>query len=216
MIFGINLSTLNVGLMMYGRARWQEAETRKDFNTALIRQDKKFFTSELFKVIEDAIPLIQKLQKVFTKIKETFSLKLLVLTYLYLHPTEKHRDPRFLLLLRNASKHHCLRCRRDPHVNVWRCLSLMMKSCEASRTIAFLAPIFFTMWGTMTPEEILAEHVVDFRRIAADFRDAFERSQTSSTRASGVNKFFTSQAPLQRRLSVYNWNPGPDETLWMP
>ena len=31
----------------------------------------------------------------------------------------------------------------------------------------------FTTWGTMTPEEILAEHVVDIRRIAADFRDAF-------------------------------------------
>ena len=61
----------------------------------------------------------------------------------------------------------------------------------------------------MTPEEILAEHVVDIRRIVADFRDAYERSQTSSTRASGVNKFFTSQSPLQRRLSVYNWNPGP-------
>ena len=59
MIFGINLSTLNIGLMMYGRARWQEAEaTRKDFNTVLIRQDKKFFDSELFKVIQDAIPLI--------------------------------------------------------------------------------------------------------------------------------------------------------------
>ena len=26
----------------------------------------------------------------------------------------------------------------------------------------------------MTPEEILAEHVVDIRRIAADFRDTFE------------------------------------------
>ena len=65
------------------------------------------------------------------------------------------------------------------------------------------------MWGTMTPEETLAEHVIDIRRIAADFRDAFERIQTSSTRASGVNKFFTSQSPLQMRLSVYNWNPGP-------
>ena len=59
MIFGTNLSTHNIGLMVYGRARWQEAEaTRKDFNTVLIRQDKKFFTSELFKVIQDAIPLI--------------------------------------------------------------------------------------------------------------------------------------------------------------
>ena len=34
----------------------------------------------------------------------------------------------------------------------------------------------FTMWGTMTPEESLAEHVVDIRRIAADFRDACERT----------------------------------------
>ena len=48
------------------------------------------------------------------------------------------------------------------------------------------------MWGTMISEEILAEHVVDIHRIAADFRDASERIQTSSTHASGVNKFFTS------------------------
>ena len=68
------------------------------------------------------------------------------------------------------------------------------------------APPWF---GTMTPEEILAERVVGVGRIAADFRDAFERTPTSSTRASGVNKFFNSQSPLQRRLSFYNWNPGP-------
>ena len=59
MIFGTNVITLNVGLMMCGRARWQEAEaTREDFNTVLIRQDKKFLISELFTVIRDAIPLI--------------------------------------------------------------------------------------------------------------------------------------------------------------
>ena len=59
MIFEMILRTLIVGLMMYGRARWHEAEaTRKDDNTVLIRQDKKFFTSELCKVIQDAIPLI--------------------------------------------------------------------------------------------------------------------------------------------------------------
>ena len=59
MIFRTNLSTLNIGLMMYGRARWEEAEaTRQDFNTVLTRQDKKFFTVELFKVVQDAILLI--------------------------------------------------------------------------------------------------------------------------------------------------------------
>ena len=55
----MNLSTLDIGLMKCGRVEWQEAEaTRKDFNVVLIRQDKKLFISELFKVIQDAIPLI--------------------------------------------------------------------------------------------------------------------------------------------------------------
>ena len=64
----------------------------------------------------------------------------------------------------------------------------------------------FTMWGKMTSEEILAEHVVDIHRIAADFRDALERIEAPT---SWVNKLFSSQSPMQRRLSVYNWNPGP-------
>ena len=57
-VFGTNLRTLSIGLMKCGRAKWLEAEvTRKDFNIEVTRQDKKFFISELFKVIQDAIPL---------------------------------------------------------------------------------------------------------------------------------------------------------------
>ena len=59
MIFGTILCDLNIGLMKCGRVQWQKAEaTRKDFNIVLTRQDKKFFTSELFKVIQDATSLI--------------------------------------------------------------------------------------------------------------------------------------------------------------
>ena len=55
-IFGTNLRILDIGLMKRGRVKWQEAEvTRKDFNIVLIHQDKKYFISELFKVIQDAI-----------------------------------------------------------------------------------------------------------------------------------------------------------------
>ena len=67
----------------------------------------------------------------------------------------------------------------------------------------------FTMWGKMTSDEMLTEHVVDIHRIEADFRDAFERIQASSSQTSGVNKFFSSQSLVQKRLSIYNWNPGP-------
>ena len=46
----------------------------------------------------------------------------------------------------------------------------------------------FTIWGLMTPDEVLTEHVVDIHRIEADFRDAFERNQSSSSSQSyGVN-----------------------------
>ena len=53
------MTQTNIGLVNSGRAQWQKAEeTRKDFNSVRIHQDKKFFVSELFKVIQDAISLI--------------------------------------------------------------------------------------------------------------------------------------------------------------
>ena len=51
-----------IGLMNNGRVQWQKAEeTRKFSNIGLIHQDKKFIISELFNVIQDAIPLILSL-----------------------------------------------------------------------------------------------------------------------------------------------------------
>ena len=61
----------------------------------------------------------------------------------------------------------------------------------------------------MSPHEILAQHVVDIHKVEADFRDAFERIQSSSSQTHGVNKYFSCQSPVQKRLSIYNWNPGP-------
>ena len=59
MIFRTNLRTLNIGLTICGRARWQEAGRQQEkINVVLIGQDEKFFTSELFKVIQDAISMI--------------------------------------------------------------------------------------------------------------------------------------------------------------
>ena len=57
-IFRTILCILDIGLMKSGRASWQEEDgTRKDFCIVLILQEK-LFTSELFKVIQDAILLI--------------------------------------------------------------------------------------------------------------------------------------------------------------
>ena len=61
-IFRTILCILNIGLMISGRAQWrEEEETRKYFSVVLMLQEK-FFTSELFKVIQDAILLNPSLQ----------------------------------------------------------------------------------------------------------------------------------------------------------
>ena len=58
-------------------------------------------------------------------------------------------------------------------------------------------------------DEPSREHVVDIHKIVADFRDAFERNPSFSSQTYSVNKYFSHQSPLQKRLSIYNWNPGP-------
>ena len=57
-VFGTILCNLNIGLMKSGVQLQKAGKTRKNFNIVLIHQDKKFFISELFKVIQDAISLI--------------------------------------------------------------------------------------------------------------------------------------------------------------
>ena len=54
------------------------------------------------------------------------------------------------------------------------------------------------MWSKISPHEVLAEQVVDIHKVVADFRDAFERKQSSSSQTYDVNKYFSSQSPVQR------------------
>ena len=57
-IFEINSHKFLVGQMIVGKYVWQqEEELKEDISTALMFQEQ-FFTSELFKVIQDAIPFI--------------------------------------------------------------------------------------------------------------------------------------------------------------
>ena len=36
-----------------------------------------------------------------------------------------------------------------------------------------------------------------------------KETSNSSSQTYGVNKYFSYHAPVQKRLSIYNWNPGP-------
>ena len=51
--------------------------------------------------------------------------------------------------------------------------------------------------------------MVDIQRATADFREASERRPATSSQTHGANKHFSTQSLVQKRLSIYSWNPGP-------
>ena len=102
-IFRTILCILDIGLTKSGRAQWQkEEETRKDTSIVLIHQEKTFFISELFKVVQDAIPLILLCRTMYlfrTTSPSTFIMSdvqsmYIPNTFLIVDPMDKnHKDP---------------------------------------------------------------------------------------------------------------------------
>ena len=74
----------------------------------------------------------------------------------------------------------------------------------------------FTAWVKMTPDEVLVHHMVDVQKATADFREASERRPATSSQTNSTSKYFSNRSPLQKRLSINNWNPGPDAEKKMP
>ena len=139
---------------------------------------------------------------------ESFLLRLTRCRCLFPRHEGKHQNPMFHMVLRNVLRHHCLHCSRDLHMNVWNYPSLVMLFLSATRILSH-EDLIHSPCGGVIHQEILAEHVVDIHKVVTDFRDVFERIQSSSSQASGVNKYFSSQSPKWKRLRNYNWNPGP-------
>ena len=67
----------------------------------------------------------------------------------------------------------------------------------------------FTSWVKMSEHEILVQHMVDIQKATAEFREASERKHATSSHKNSYSKHFATRSIVQRRLSIYNWNPGP-------
>ena len=121
----------------------------------------------------------------------------------------RYRGNQLIPWERRILRHHCLRCGHVPNVIlvIRNALSYPIRA-RIHEELASSGSDHFTMWGKMSPHEILAEHVVDIHKVEADFRDSFERNQSSSSQTYDVNKYFSYQSPVQKRLSNNNWNPG--------
>ena len=61
----------------------------------------------------------------------------------------------------------------------------------------------------MDPHEVLVHHMVNEQKATADFREASERRPATFSDTNCASKRFSTRSPIQRRLSIYNWNPGP-------
>ena len=48
-----------------------------------------------------------------------------------------------------------------------------------------------------------------FKKAVAEFREASERRHDTPSQTYRFDKNVTNRSPLQKRLSIHNWNPGP-------
>ena len=67
----------------------------------------------------------------------------------------------------------------------------------------------FTTWVKTDPDATLVRHMVDVQKAIAEFREASERRHDTSSQAYRFDDNVTNRSPVQKRLSIYNWNPGP-------
>ena len=51
--------------------------------------------------------------------------------------------------------------------------------------------------------------MVDVQKATADFREASGRRHDTSSQAYRLNKKLSDRSPVQKRVSIYNWYPGP-------
>ena len=75
----------------------------------------------------------------------------------------------------------------------------------------------FTKWVKTDHEATLARHMDDVQKKAVtDFREASERRHDTSSQSYHFDKNVPNRSLVQKRLSIYNWNPGPGVGRKMP
>ena len=70
----------------------------------------------------------------------------------------------------------------------------------------------FTTSVKMDTHDVLVHHwhhMVNVQKATADFREASERRPATSSQTNRVGKHLSNRSPVQKRLSIYNLNPGP-------
>ena len=67
----------------------------------------------------------------------------------------------------------------------------------------------YTAWVKVSLHEVLVQHLVDIQKATADFREASEMRPATPSQTSRFSKNISNCSLVQKRLSIYNWNPWP-------
>ena len=67
----------------------------------------------------------------------------------------------------------------------------------------------FTPWVKAEFKTVLERRTVDLRKVHAEFREASPRRHVTSYQEYHFDNNVLHLSPVQKRLSIYNWNPGP-------
>ena len=67
----------------------------------------------------------------------------------------------------------------------------------------------YTTWVKTDPDVTLERHMVDIQKAVADYREAAARRQESTTQEYFFDTNMPKRSHVQKRLSIYKWNPGP-------
>ena len=117
-------------------------------------------------------------------------------------------------------RHHCLRCGHGqnvtsfihgssvPFLSVKYCRFQMRLSCPVTKNLTPQNIIYLLHGSTKSDREILDQHMVDIEKATAEFREVSERRHATSSHMNSSSKRFATRSVVQRRLSIYNWNPG--------
>ena len=66
-----------------------------------------------------------------------------------------------------------------------------------------------TTWVKTDPDATLVGHMVDVQEAVAEFREASERRHNTSSQMYRFDNNVPDRPPVQKRFSIYNWNPRP-------
>ena len=107
-------------------------------------------------------------------------------------------------------RHHCLLDGTDATSST-HCSSVLVLNeiLSGFEEIVSSGTDQFNAWLKTDPHATLVRHMVDVQKATADFREASERRHDTASQTNRFNKGIFNRSPVQKRLSVYNWNPGP-------